>query len=94
MQSAAERETEGTDEEEEEEEEEELSGLFSMPGNFCPSTGQRVEGSSRPPRHWRTKANAARVSGRTVRRRRRREAKLGFEKDGRRGAERPAMGNE
>lgn len=54
-----------------------LRGLLpAMPGKtWADSAGHREAGSLTPPRHWRTKANAARVRGRAVRTRRRREAK-------------------
>lgn len=66
-------------------------GEASMPGNkwLEPGGAQRVVGSVTPPRHWRTKAKAARVSGRMVRRRRSFEVKDWEDDvvcDGRRGA--------
>jgi hypothetical protein len=62
-----------------------------MPGKLCRSVGQAEVGSVRPPRHWRTKANAARRRGKRVRRRRTRMAKAVVEEVdaaalGRRGA--------
>ena len=39
---------------------------LSIPGNSFRSEPHRVVGSVNPPRHWRTKAKAARVSGNTV----------------------------
>lgn len=54
-----------------------------MPGNSERSADQRVVGSLMrpPPRHWRTKAKAARVSGRTVSNKRILEVKICEEED-------------
>lgn len=46
-----------------------------MPGNSWWSGDQRVTGSLRPPLHCRTKAKEARIKGRVVRSKRRREVK-------------------
>ena len=55
--------------------------VVDIPGNSCWSGDQRVTGSLRPPRHWRRKAKQARVKGRRVKRKSKREARVRDEEE-------------